>query len=450
MNFSFGSRIQIYEPDDLNDFVDAIDMIVKKVFLKKYMTLNVITAVESQNDVAVQELKTLLMTNKRENCAIRFNNHTAILRNLKRLRNINLIFLDNFRSFEVFFKSITSDKFNFRGFYLIVLAHGKFDGIEEIFRLFWAKGITNVNLIFIDKGEVQVSTFKPFENVSTCGKTSEVFVDKFINGSFLRGFDKVFPAKLKNLFGCKVRVTTFDRCPAVCASEELFGFDIELLNGLSKALNFNVDLNFLEGAAKWGTILSDGSTTGAIAEIVNGKADFIIGGLLLRSSRVEIMDYSDTYFSNPVVFIVPPGEKLNRFQKLLRPFDSIVWIVLLSILMTSLVVMTILSLKLKNLKQFIFGSKVENPSVNLLIAIFGGSQTHLPTESVPRLFLIMIVVFCLVVRSAYQGLMFKFLQSDGRLKEVQSIDEMIEKNYRFYMYESHVDLIQNNQQINAR
>lgn len=162
------------------------------------------------------------------------------------------------------------------------------------------------------------------------------------------------------------------------------------------------------------------------------------------------MDYSDTYFSNPVVFIVPPGEKLNRFQKLLRPFDSIVWIVLLSTLMTSLVVMTILSLKLKNLKQFIFGSKVEHPSVNLLIAIFGGSQTHLPTESVPRLFLIMIVVFCLVVRSAYQGLMFKFLQSDGRLKKVQSIDEMIEKNYRFYMYESHVALIQNNQQINAR
>ena len=43
------------------------------------------------------------------------------------------------------------------------------------------------------------------------------------------------------------------------------------------------------------------------------------------------------------------------------------------------------------------------------------------------------VLFCLVQRTLYQGSLFKFLQSDVRGKEIESLDEMVDKKYIFYM-----------------
>lgn len=47
----------------------------------------------------------------------------------------------------------------------------------------------------------------------------------------------------------------------------------------------------------------------------------------------------------------------------------------------------------------------------------------------------------------YQGFIYIYLQSDGRHKEVQSIDEMVKKNFDFYMFESYVDLIESQPRI---
>lgn len=78
-----------------------------------------------------------------------------------------------------------------------------------------------------------------------------------------------------------------------------------------------------------------------------------------------------------------------------------------------------------------------------MVAIFGGSQPKLPIEQFPRLLLAMFLIFFLVMRSAYQGLLFKFLQTDSRNKAVESIDDMIEQEFDIFMYLSQLNLFEN-------
>jgi hypothetical protein len=53
----------------------------------------------------------------------------------------------------------------------------------------------------------------------------------------------------------------------------------------------------------------------------------------------------------------------------------------------------------------------------------------------------------LVQRNVYQGLLYIFLQSDGRHKEVQSIKEMTDKKFDFYMYKSYTDIVKSQTEI---
>jgi hypothetical protein len=62
----------------------------------------------------------------------------------------------------------------------------------------------------------------------------------------------------------------------------------------------------------------------------------------------------------------------------------------------------------------------------------------------------MLLIYLLVIRSAYQGSYFTFMQSEEKHKEVQSIDEMIEKDFTFYTKITVADNFQDNQKIKER
>ena len=77
----------------------------------------------------------------------------------------------------------------------------------------------------------------------------------------------------------------------------------------------------------------------------------------------------------------------------------------------------------------------------MLTAIFGLQQTVLPTRNFSRFILMMFLLFCLVNRNVYQGALYLILRSDGHRKEIQSIQEMVEKDFKFYVYASYVDFV---------
>lgn len=56
----------------------------------------------------------------------------------------------------------------------------------------------------------------------------------------------------------------------------------------------------------------------------------------------------------------------------------------------------------------------------------------LPGRNFARYLLTIFILSCLVVRTAYQGKQFEFLQKDMRPADVETIEEMIERNFTFH------------------
>jgi hypothetical protein len=173
--------------------------------------------------------------------------------------------------------------------------------------------------------------------------------------------------------------------------------------------------------------------------IINKTQELTIGMYTISYLRRQFMTSSEFYYAAPFVLVVPPGTPLTSFEKLFRPFQLQVWILLLLTFVIAFIVVTALKFRDKKMQSFLFGHGNRSPYLNILIGFVGGSQTILPRRNFARSLLMMYLLFCLVKRSLYQGALFQFLQIDDRHSEIQSIDELVEKNFKVYMLQSSME-----------
>lgn len=59
----------------------------------------------------------------------------------------------------------------------------------------------------------------------------------------------------------------------------------------------------------------------------------------------------------------------------------------------------------------------------------------LPGRNFARYMLMIYILFCMIIRVAYQAKQFEFLQKEMRPADVETIEEMIAENFTFYSYE---------------
>lgn len=365
-------------PNRVNiDFVKAVNFIIEKVFLKRYSTVNIISAVENPYDPYFLDFKTALFHENKGFCIYRLDNHNDILTISQRLKIYNVFLMSSYTPFEVLFKNIVPEKFDYRGRYLFVLINGLEGNLNIFFPAMWKKGIIHVNTLYERRNnknetDIQLETFMPFQR-NSCGNTDPVVIDTLENGQFTIDDEDIFPDKVQNLFGCEVRMVTFDRCPGSCVIENksgvtVYGFDIAIIDLIAERLNFKLNKTILLGPEQWGNVLPNGSTTpkgNAIERLLLNQSDIAIGNSFLRPNRVTLMDHSTVYYSFPVMFAIPRGERLTAFEKLLRPFEDVVWILLLIIISIGLLVILMLNLKWKKLRSFVYGTGIRTPVINM-------------------------------------------------------------------------------------
>lgn len=130
--------------------------------------------------------------------------------------------------------------------------------------------------------------------------------------------------------------------------------------------------------------------------------------------------------------MIPPGEPITPLEKLLLPFSRTVWIWIAITITIGVSIIRVVKFLPRKVQNFVFGSNVATPSINLLIAIMGGSQTVLPRRNFARFLLMLMLIWSLTMRSCYQGQLYKHLQSDKRKPEIKTIEEMIERNFTLY------------------
>lgn len=194
---------------------------------------------------------------------------------------------------------------------------------------------------------------------------------------------------------------------------------------------------------KWGTINRNGTSTGAMGLIIDKKADLTIGKFAMTSMRNEFMTPSISYFASPLIIVVPRGEPYTSLEKLTKPFRDTIWTAVLAILAMAVGVIALLQWKFnEKVQNFVFGEASASPYLNTLSVFLGGSLTQLPTRNFARTILCCFMLYCLVVRNAYTGALYNFIRSKSLSKPtVDSIDEMVEKDFKFHMLLSAQNLI---------
>lgn len=328
-----------------------------------------------------------------------------------RKRVYNMMFVDSYESFWNIFRLMSPFYFEYQGYYIIALTRysdHQYKIMMQIFELLWSEYIINVNIIWMppeNDNEAIIFTYYPYTKFF-CGSAFPIQLNQFRSGKWLLSSKNFFPEKVSNMFGCPLTVATVFSPPFMILSEDENGklvpdgIDGTLLRFLSQRMNFSIDLQQFESQ---GTILDNGTVTGAMKMVIQKEANMTIGYTSSTVKRNLYMTASYIYYTSNLKWIIPPGRLFTSFEKLFKPFRNILWSCLFIVFLLSFVSIVVVRCQSRSVQDFVFGYRNNSPSLNLINIFFGGSLTKLPSRNFARFLLAQFMIFCLIIRSSYTG-----------------------------------------------
>lgn len=353
----------------------------------------------------------------------------------------NVFFIDGYESFERIFKKLNSDAFEFQGYYLVVITSLKGNHLEDtqkILEAMWSKHIVNVNVIFktSDKGkeDILMYTYYPF----TSAACEKVFLSLLTQFNLVkRNSDfNYFPHKTKKLHGCPIKVAAFN-VEGFMMLERLEdgtifpnGIDGLILRLIANDLNFKYELVIPEN--DWGVKLPNGTFSGATGLILSGKVNMSLGHFMQTAARNSLMKGSMSYHIVKYAWIVPPGQEYSEFEKLVMPFGYVIWLCVAIVYILAALIILIVNQQAKEFRDFVYGRNNKSPGLNIVNITFGGSLNKIPTRNFARFLMMLFIIYCYILRNAYQGGMLNFLRKNMSHPKFSNFDELYKSNFTFY------------------
>lgn len=322
-------------------------------------------------------------------------------------------------------------------YYLIILLNELNLNFDKILKTFWNHSKLNVNFLVKNQENISIFTFFPFDK--NCGEELILkLISSYSQNWTLKNF---YPNKIKNLKKCEIKIGMSPADPFNMIeidnrtnSKTVNGLEVDIIKNLSDELNFHP--SFHGPYFDIGTIFSNGSSIGLMSLPHEKKVDVIIGGLSLQLERLKYLSRTAFYMTDALILTMPPTSTISSFQKLYMPFDVITWSLIIAIYIMGVIIVTLTRRMSGTVYEFIVGQNVNHPILNMLIAIVGGSQIKLPQKVFSRFILVKFLLFCLVMRALYQGKLFDIMRRNIYEKNAESFDELIDKKFNFYTYES--------------
>jgi hypothetical protein len=216
----------------------AIVDVIKKSFLEDITIINIITSVDQDEKISslMEEIVNEVSMNiSKEAVNLRISDIDNVFV-VREKRFYNILLVANFESFEKFQR--VEELFDFQGYFLVVLVEkyeNQYDDMKKIFHSMWQHSIVNANALTVASadGSLDMFTFYPY-TADHCGRAVPTLENKFVNSSFIMS-RKHYRDKLMNLFGCSLKVVTFNIAPLMFVaggnSTSVEGIEGELLIG---------------------------------------------------------------------------------------------------------------------------------------------------------------------------------------------------------------------------
>ncbi|XP_055611361.1 uncharacterized protein LOC129757968 [Uranotaenia lowii] len=340
---------------------------------------------------------------------------------------------------------MTYKSFDSSGFYLIVILTDSEELpdnlIRTVFEDLWKLDITNVNVLVTDtsKNQVLIYTFFPYSSTH-CGVVEPQLWYNFtdVDESIL-----LYPNRLQTFYGCPLKGGTLDALPysVVNAHENSSkisqgGFEGDIVDLLKQRLNFTVEYKLPSTEELWGFIGKRGESTGLMRMIQEAEVDFAVGSLGFTYDRHHYLKPGVAHYTSEVVFAVSLGRPFTAFEKLFRPFQGKVWICIIAYLIIGLVVTNLLRLMFcfDNRVMF-YGMATRTPYLNMLNIFFGGALPQSPGNNFARTVFFLWIYYTFIIRSAYQGSLYKYLQRTMNHPPLKTMDDIDRSGVNYYMME---------------
>lgn len=198
--------------------------------------------------------------------------------------------------------------------------------------------------------------------------------------------------------------------------KHLKGFKFDIFNILAKKGNFVAQFEY--------------KSLNAVSKITFKQVELRTSAHIDPHNVYRYITTPHTEFS--FVFLLTPGELLSPYEKLFLPFDRLTWICLIITFTSAFTTIMIASHLPRRVQQLLFGERVRMPAYNVLGTFFGISQLQLPTSNFPRIILMFFILFCLIIRTAYQGVFFEIMTTDPRKSLPLTIEDLYFKNFTVY------------------
>lgn len=147
----------------------------------------------------------------------------------------------------------------------------------------------------------------------------------------------------------------------------------------------------------------------------------------LNVKKLEFNHISPPVDFSYMTFRVTRGSKFTPFEKLIKPFDSSTWNYLMVTLTIGIIVVIMLKSLSAALKKLALRLSISDIIFDFSKIFFGIGLIQTPDRNSGRLLFTILTLTCLIIRTAYQGKMFDFLQYDEKQPDASTIQDLIDK-----------------------
>lgn len=291
LRFVFCSR------SDINDLGTINNCEALKAFQETIITLSIqesgsdfVFLTDEQSDSVDNILKSLTTT-PIQLMLIRTPLTSSLIKN-----SIVFILVHGENNLSMLLKSQNSSNLNGAKLILVFLVE-ETSRLKIIFETFFNLLVFNVIIVKSVGNEVVMISTEPFKS-DACRNSNPIIINVFNKTSQKWINCEIFPKKMINFHRCPLKISTLEYPPAVMKTfqngvAQFTGSDIEVINGLSSAMNFTVDLKYIADLYNFGQIFENGSSTGAIFHAVNGSADLVMGFYFLNIEKLKYLSNSN-------------------------------------------------------------------------------------------------------------------------------------------------------------
>ncbi|XP_055850574.1 uncharacterized protein LOC129915133 [Episyrphus balteatus] len=289
-------------------------------------------------------------------------------------------------------------------FYIIILPKGIpnfLHLLREIFQIFWKLSMINVNALIEDQdGIVTLYTYFPFKEYR-CMDISPEINNRFVNGVFT--YKRLhFPNKITNFWKCPLNVIVGTEPPFIDIDNgELIGFDGLLLKQLASVLNFSIKIV----RSPSGHVFDNQTFTDGFKLLNDGVGDLMIGDNICTEKRAKY--FATSHYNTYHKYIVFRTEiSASSLKTLVLPFDLCTWLIILCLSIY------------KWFAKFLWETISKKPI---------GHRTGTYNWFILGPY----VASFLIIRSLYEGSVFKIFHQRPIGVRPNSFDEAIQQGYKF-------------------